>query len=382
MSDQNQWAAEPPTQPAPQFHPKSPPPPAQPGQRQDTPPAPQQPAQPQPPAQPPAEQWGQQGGGQQAGGQQGADPQWQHAATQNWSPQQTPSPGQQTPQAPGGGQQAPQTPGGGQQWTPQPYNQQQPYQPYQQQPGAGGWSPTPPQQLPQSGKPPRRRRKMRRSVMALFTVIVLVVLLVIGDRVARAIAENEFASQAQSAGLPVKPGVDIEGFPFLTQLIGKDFNKVDITANNIPAGPVTITSVKATITGLHISSFSASAKAHADHVAATAFLSFGNLLSATGLGDIAQITAKPEGNNKIKLTTSLGGVFTDTEEAQILQTGPQTIEVKLLGGGDLGSLAGGQSFSFTLPKGVPASLRITGLNVDSQGLTVSLAASNVDLQKS
>ena len=33
--------------------------------------------------------------------------------------------------------------------------------------------------------------------MALFSVIVLLIVLVIGDRVACAVAENEFASQAQ-----------------------------------------------------------------------------------------------------------------------------------------------------------------------------------------
>ena len=46
---------------------------------------------------------------------------------------------------------------------------------------------------------------MRRSFMALFTVIVLLILLVIGDRVANAVAENEMASQFVSNGFPVKP---------------------------------------------------------------------------------------------------------------------------------------------------------------------------------
>jgi hypothetical protein len=216
--------------------------------------------------------------------------------------------------------------------------------------------------------------------MALFTLIVLAILLVIGDRVALAITENEMASQFAANGFPVKPSVTIEGFPFLTQLAAKDFKKVDISASNIPAGPVTISTLKATITGLHISSFSSSATARVDHLTATAFISFGALAAAGGL-DGTGITVTPDGTNKLKITAGIGGL-SDTEEAQITQTGPQTISVKLLpsSGGVLGSLLSSfASFSFTLPKGVPASIRITGLTLNTQGLTVSAAASNATL---
>ena len=47
----------------------------------------------------------------------------------------------------------------------------------------------------------------------------------------------------------------------------------------------------------------------------------------------------------------------------------------------LGSI-GFNSFSFTLPKVVPASLRITALTLNSQGLTVSAAASNAVFSQS
>jgi hypothetical protein len=224
---------------------------------------------------------------------------------------------------------------------------------------------------------------VRRSVAALFTVIVLLILLVIADRVACAVAENEFASQAQQQGLPVKPSVDITGIPFLTQLIGKDFKKVNISASNVPAGPVTITSVHATLTGMHLSGLSSSASARVDHLTATAFISFGSLLSAAGIGDTTGVTVTQDGADKVKITASLAGIASDTEEAQITQTGPQQISVKLLDdGGALGSLLGSAtSFSFNLPKGVPASLRITGLTFNSQGLTVSAAASDATLSQ-
>lgn len=220
-------------------------------------------------------------------------------------------------------------------------------------------------------------------MMALFTVIVLLILLVIGDRVALAVTENDMASQFQSNGFPVKPSVTIEGFPFLTQLIGKDFHKVDISASNVPAGPVTINSVHATLTGLHISSLSSNATATVDQMNATAFISFGALASAGGLGSGTGIAVTPDGANKVKISAGLGGIFSDTEEASIKQTGPQTITVKVLPGkGAVGSLLSSfGSFSFNLPQGVPASLKITGLTLNSQGLTVSAAATNATFKK-
>jgi len=252
------------------------------------------------------------------------------------------------------------------------------------------WSPQPPQ--PPAGGPsqPRpKRRRVRRSFMAIFAVIVLLILLVIGDRVALAVTENAMASQFQQNGLPVKPSVTIEGFPFLTQLAAKDFNKVDISASNIPVplptgGNLSITSVHATINGLHISSYSSTASARVDQMNATVFVSYSALAAAGGLGDGTGVTFAPVNANTVKVTASLAGLVSDSEEVQITQTGPQTISVKVLSsGGALGSVLGSfGSFSFNLPKGVPPSLKITSLVVGSQGVTASASATNATFSQS
>jgi hypothetical protein len=272
-----------------------------------------------------------------------------------------------------------------QQWQPQSRGQEESQDGQPQQPQAPGqWAPRPEppaDQQPRAGR--RRKRRVRRSVMALFGVIVLLIILVIGDRVALAVTENDMASQFTANGFPVKPSVTIQGFPFLTQLAAKDFNQVDISASNVPAGPVTITSINATITGMHISGYSSSANARIDHITATAFVSFGALAAAGGVGSGTGITVTQAGPNTVKITAGIGGVFSDTEEAQITQTGPQTISIKVLpSNSPVGSLLSAfGSFSFNLPAGVPASLRITHLTVNSQGLTVSAAASNATFGK-
>jgi hypothetical protein len=274
-----------------------------------------------------------------------------------------------------------------------PQPQWQPTPPAQQPPAGGQWG-APPAQQPPSGRqwgtpgaPPRLRRpgqrRTRRWVMAVFTVVVLLVLLVIGDRVANAITENAFASQFQSQGVPVKPSVNIEGFPFLTQLAAKDFNKIDISASNIPVqipetgGTLTITSVHATVNGLHISGYSTSANAKVDHITATVFVSFGSLAAAGSLGGTG-VTLTQAGPNTVKITAGVAGL-SDSEEATITQTGPQEITIAIKDTGGLGGILGSigfNSFKFDLPKVVPASLRITAVTLNSQGLTVSAAASN------
>ena len=365
---EGRWGQEAATQPVPQW-PAPPPPPGPKQDRQEPPPPPaptvKTPQSPptrmdqgglstrrdhQPPPQQQQQQRPPQGWQQPAQGWQQPQPQWQQ------EPQDAPPP----------------------QWSPQPGTAQPPAQP-----------PVPP-----PGQSPRfrrrtRKRRVRRSVMAVFTVIVLLILLVIGDRVALAVTENDMASQFQQNGLPVKPSVTIEGFPFLTQLAAKDFNKVDISASNIPVplptgGNLSITSVNATINGLHISSYSSTASARVDRMNATVFVSFSALAAAGGIGDGTGITFSRVNANTMKITASLAGLVSDSEEARITVTGPQTISVKVLSsGGALGSVLGSfGSFSFNLPKGVPPTLKITNLSLNSQGVTASASATNATFSKS
>ncbi len=217
--------------------------------------------------------------------------------------------------------------------------------------------------------------------MALFALIVIIVLLVIGDRVALAVAENQFADQAVKSGMPVKPSVTIEGFPFLTQLATRNFHKVDISASNIPAGPMNITSVKATLTGMHLnSSFSG---ATVDHIAATAFMSFAALANAGGLNDLGGVTITANGPNEMKITANVGGLVSDTEIAKITQTGPQTISVQVVNSGSplSGILSSFGSFSFSIPK-LPVDVKIQSLSVTPQGLTLTATADHANLTQS
>ena len=230
----------------------------------------------------------------------------------------------------------------------------------------------------------RRRRKGPR--IALITVIVIVVLLVVSDRVANAYAENQMASQVQSSlALSGKPHVTIQGFPFWTQLISKDFKTVDITASNetinsasAGGGALEIASLNATLHGLHFQGFSSNS-ATVDQFNASALVTFTALANVGGIPQGITLTA--DGGNKVKAAISLGPL-SDTAEAQVTQSGSNTINVKVLDAGGipsdvLGNLA---NFSFSIPK-LPPGVSIQSVSVTQQGVMVTISGTHTTLSQ-
>lgn len=231
--------------------------------------------------------------------------------------------------------------------------------------------------------------------MTIFALAVVLILLVVGDRVAVAIAENDIANQIQTqAKLTAKPSVDIPGFPFLTQVISKDLHEVDISMNNVPAGPVTITSIHAVAKGLHINgSWNGGL---IDSINGTAFVSFGalgNALASTGATQIVSISLSPAGPDKVKATASFAGLASVTETATVTQTGNKIMVVwdnngsSSGGGGILGGILGGNNgptlpnLSFTLPPNVPAGLKLASVSVTSQGVVATVSAQHTYLSE-
>jgi hypothetical protein len=230
--------------------------------------------------------------------------------------------------------------------------------------GQGDWS--------GGGRAARPRRRHRGLTITAVVVLVLLILAVVADRVAAGIAENEAASQIKSAGFPVKPKVNIEGFPFLTQLAARDFHKVDISASNVKEGPLTIASVNATGQGVHLtSSFNG---ATVDQINGTALVTFAGLSSAAGLSD--GITLSNGGNNELKANIDLGFI-SGTALAQVTRANSHQIEVKIVNAGPipLSALGNASDFKISLPS-LPAGMTIQSVNVTAQGVLISIFGSH------
>lgn len=237
-----------------------------------------------------------------------------------------------------------------------------------------------------SGDPRRRasygrpRRRRRGRWIALITLVVLAVIAFVADQVARSYAQNTIASNIQSSsGMPVKPSVSIEGFPFLTQLAARDLRVIDISASNVPAGKITVTSIKAKATGVHISSgFNG---ATVDQINGTAFITFASLQKALGLQGVATIGADPaDGPNAVKLSAGPIGAVTGKVEV----TGPNQVTVQMQSLSGLGSLFGGavpgSTQTFQIPK-LPAGLVVRSISVTDQGIVGTASAQNTMLSK-
>jgi DUF2993 family protein len=231
-----------------------------------------------------------------------------------------------------------------------------------------------------------RRRRRKGPLIALITLIVIVVLLVVSDRVANAFAENQIASQVQSSlDLSGKPHVSIQGFPFWTQLIAKDFKTVDITASNetinsasAGGGALEIASLNATVDGLHFHGFN-STTATVDEFNASALITFTALANVGGIPQ--GITLTSGGGNTVTATISLGPL-SGSAQAQVTQSGPNTINVKVtnadgISAAVLGNLA---DFSFSIPK-LPPGVSIRSVSVTQRGVMISISGQNTTLSQ-
>jgi hypothetical protein len=232
-----------------------------------------------------------------------------------------------------------------------------------------------------------RRRRRKGPLIALITVIVLIVLFVVSDRVANAYAENKMASQFQSSlGLSGKPNVTIQGFPFWTQLIAKNFKTVDITANNetinsaaAGGGALEIASLNATLHGLHFESFNSNS-ATVDQLNATVLVTFTALANIGGVPQGVTLTAA--GPNQVKATLSLPVLGSVSATAQVTQTGPNQIHVQVtdFGGIQASQLGNFGNFTITIPK-LPPGVSIQSVSVTQQGVMVTITGQNTTLSQ-
>ncbi|MFE0426382.1 DUF2993 domain-containing protein, partial [Streptomyces sp. NPDC058953] len=79
---------------------------------------------------------------------------------------------------------------------------------------------------------------MRALRISLITAVVLGGLFVAADRVAVNYAESKVADKVRSSqGLSRTPDVSINGFPFLTQVAGKQLDDVDVSLKGVSGAP-------------------------------------------------------------------------------------------------------------------------------------------------
>ncbi len=225
----------------------------------------------------------------------------------------------------------------------------------------------------------RRRHPLRWTIII---VVVLLAILIGVDFAAKAYAEGQMASQIQQQGFPKKPDVTIEGFPFLTQVIGHDLQNVKLSSTDVKEGPITISSINATMTGVHLnSSFNSGTIDHLTGIATITFAALSNAMSAQagGLGDLAGAGLKLSGAgpNEVKATLDLV-IASGSATWRVTTPGNNKLNIHLVSSSGLpGDLLGAVSdMSITLPS-LPLGLKIQSLKVTPTGIVGTIGGRNI-----
>jgi LmeA-like phospholipid-binding len=237
---------------------------------------------------------------------------------------------------------------------------------------------------PRAARSPRRRRRRRPLVWLVVVLVVILAIIGIGDQVAKAVAQNDIASQIQTpSGLSAKPSVNIEGWPFLTQVLAHDVKTINISANNVTTtGDKLPFSFTARATGVHLnSSFNG---ATIDHITGQVTISYqtldtslGSSIGIPGLSGIT-VTADPAaGPNAVTANAGIGSVT-----ATVTKTSANQLTVKFGSLGGLASLLGGSASIpnqvIEIPK-LPLGLVVGTPTATSQGIVIPASASNTTL---
>jgi hypothetical protein len=241
--------------------------------------------------------------------------------------------------------------------------------------------PTQPAMQPPMPPPVRKRNRGRKLAIWIAAVLVVLVGLDFG---AKAFAESQAATEIQKRGFPTKPHVSIAGFPFLTQVVTRHFDQITISSSNLPAGPLTISSLTIVLDNVHLNSFNFSGGT-AGPLHGTIVISLGALGSALSgpLGSFlggGGVVIKSVGSNLIKGSFNLaGGLLSGSATWRVTSTSSNEIHLHLVSSSGLPSAVTSAAQDITLPlNSLPAGLRLTGgLSSSSNGIVANVAANSI-----
>lgn len=240
------------------------------------------------------------------------------------------------------------------------------------------------------GRTAARRRPVSTALLATSAILLVVVLIVGADLLARAGAQTLLARQIQDAtGTTSSPSIDAHGSWFLPQAIRGNYGSVDVDLVGLTSGPLTISTLHATLTGVHLPFHDVLVRKVdrivIDSAVEEAFLTYDDLngyLEATG----RRVRVEPAGVGVVTLSGTveiLGKSITASADALIGSEGgalslkplrlhtdtvlDQASEILL-----------GQRFTVLVPLDpLPFGQQITGIDAQDTGFLVQAAGRNV-----
>ncbi|WP_375499304.1 DUF2993 domain-containing protein [uncultured Jatrophihabitans sp.] len=227
---------------------------------------------------------------------------------------------------------------------------------------------------------PRRRSRWLRRVLIL--VVVLLVLLVVLDRGGDYLAERLAAENLQSSQhLENRPDVSIDGVPFLTQFVRRNYDHLIVDADDLPVadGALNIQHLHVDMNKLTLSRDFATF--HVQSLTAKATIDYADLGKRLGV-DVRYV-----GNSRIRASKTfdlpvIGTISPTISVRPALVNGALTFgKSSINGAGDnLGAVATAlnEIFNVSLPlDGLPFDIKVRSLTVDPTGLHASFVGADL-----
>jgi len=210
----------------------------------------------------------------------------------------------------------------------------------------------------------------------LILIIALVVLLglLFGlDRAAAAYAAGRIATKLQAQGFPVRPSVTVEGFPFLTQLISRHLDGIEVTAPRFPVGQLTA-SIHAHATDITLDSGYQSGTIA--QVTGTGLITFASLGRLPALAAVPGLKIGSDGPHQVRLTANLS-ILAASAIARVTQTSPHEISIRVVSSSVPAALLGPlQHLIVQVPK-LPLGLTVRSVTVGPRGVVIGVTGRNV-----
>ncbi len=180
----------------------------------------------------------------------------------------------------------------------------------------------------------------------LVVLLVLAALLVAADRVTVHYVDRALADRMQADGhLDSRPGVDVQGFPFLTQAVRGRYDRTVIHIRDVTRNGVTLSRLDVVVTDARIplSKVGSTEDVPVSDLAATAVLTYVELAHESG---VAGLRVTPKGD-RVDVTGTIAGVSV-TSSATVQLKGDRVV---------VSSLKGLLDFSVRIPA-LPYGLRL------------------------
>ncbi|CAM5612689.1 hypothetical protein GCM10010329_18170 [Streptomyces spiroverticillatus] len=229
---------------------------------------------------------------------------------------------------------------------------------------------------------------MRAIRILLILVVIFGGIFVAADRFAVNYAEGEVATKVRtSQGLSAEPQIDIKGFPFLTQILGKNLEQVDVTMDGLEASAdgkkLTVGRMTAELHDVALeNNFSSATAARAT---GTAVISYDDLTRAAGDKDVKLAYG---GNGKVKVTGTVsifGRELTRSVLSSVtLKNGGKSLAVRAdeVPGQEIPGLEGmiRKKIDFVRPiGGLPNGLKLDKVTPVETGMEIAVSGTNVHL---